>query len=291
MYKNYTKWIVIFLLPSFVLFCIVYLASLITMAGSSFTGWRIMSGADFVGLENYLKIFFHDRTFHKALVNTVIWVILQSTVHVAVGVTFALILAKKEFYWKFARTVYFIPNVISGAALGMLYLNMFNPQYGPVNALIRTMGIKDFDRNWFFDYHTAFFTVTMTWLPFAAVVSILCLAEIFSIPESILESARMDGAGDFKTNIHILLPMLRNIIGTCVVISAASMLKAFETIFMTTNGGPGNETVNLPLYLYKTAMLENQYGYANALGMIVTLMGIGVIIVIQKGFKMGESDV
>ncbi len=260
------------------------------MVGSSFTDWQLLSKQSFIGLNNYLKIFSEDGTFYKAALNTIIWVVLQATVHVAIGVTLALILSKKEFYWKFVRTVYFIPNIISGAALGMLYLTITNPQYGMINSLIKNIGFRNFDHNWFFDYNTAFFTVTMTWLPYAAVVTILCLAEISSIPDSLIESAKIDGAGSIRIDLSIVLPMLRNIVGTCVIIAATSMLQNFATIYMTTNGGPDIETTNLPLYIYKVSMLENNYGYANALGTLVTIMGVAIILIIQRSFRMGQSD-
>lgn len=283
-------WIAIFLIPSLLIFCMIYGASVITLFASSFTEWRLASKVEFVGLSNYINLF-SDDDFLKALSNTTIWALLQSTIHIVIGVTFALILAKKEFYWKFARTAYMIPNIISSAALGMVYLSIFNPKFGAVNSIIRALGVKDFEQNWFMDYSTAFFTVTMTWLPFAAIVSILILAEIGAIPESIMESAKIDGAGEFKTNIYIVLPLLRNIIGTCVIVAATSMLKNFDIIFMTTNGGPENTTLNLPLYIYKTSMLENNYGYANTIGAFLILLGIVMLVAISKTFKMGQSDI
>jgi raffinose/stachyose/melibiose transport system permease protein len=283
-------WIAIFLIPSLLIFCMIYGASVITLFASSFTDWRLASKVEFVGLSNYINLF-SDRDFLNALFNTTIWALLQSTIHIVIGVTFALILAKKEFYWKFARTAYMIPNIISSAALGMVYLSIFNPKFGAVNSIIRAFGVNDFKQNWFMDYSTAFFTITMTWLPFAAIVSILVLAEIGAIPESIIESAKIDGAGEFKTNLYIVLPLLRNIIGTCVIVAATSMMKNFDIIFMTTNGGPENTTLNLPLYIYKTSMLENNYGYANTIGAFLIMLGIVMLVVISKTFRIGQSDV
>ncbi|PYG88246.1 carbohydrate ABC transporter membrane protein 1 (CUT1 family) [Ruminiclostridium sufflavum DSM 19573] len=290
MEKKNRLWIAIFLLPSILIFCLIYGASVVTLFGSSFTEWKLASKLEFTGISNYVNLF-ADKNFLKALSNTVIWALLQSTIHIFIGVTFALILSKKEFYWKFARTAYMIPNIICSAALGMVYLSIFNPKFGAVNNIIRALGVEDFSQNWFMDYSSAFFTVTITWLPFAGVVAILVLAEIAAIPEAILESAKIDGAGEFKTNIYVVLPLLKNIIGTCVIVAATSMLKNFDIIFMTTNGGPGNTTLNLPLYIYKTSMLENNYGYANTIGAFLILLGIVMLIVINKAFKLGQSDI
>jgi raffinose/stachyose/melibiose transport system permease protein len=289
--RGSAKWIFLFILPSLILFSMVYVGSVVLMTGSAFTDWRLMSNASFVGLRNFVRMFSADAAFAKAFVNSCIWVFLQSTVHVAIGVVLALILAQREFYWKFIRTIYMIPNIISSAALGMLYAFIFKPRFGLVDSLIAlALRLPAYDHNWFYDYRTAFFTVSLTWVPFAAVVTILALSELSSIPASVLESARIDGAKTWQINVHILIPMMRNMIGTCVIVAATSMLKNFDTIYITTNGGPGNETVNLPLYIYKTAMLENNYGYANAIGVVVTLLGIAIIISVSRMFRIGVSD-
>lgn len=196
----------------------------------------------------------------------------------------------KEFYWKFARTVYMFPNIISGAAVGMLFLCMLNPEFGAVNSIARLFGNADYAQNWFMDYATAFFSVTMTWLPYAAVVTILILAEIAAIPESLFESARIDGASNLKINLYIIIPMLRNIIGTCVILAGTSMLQKMDIILMTTGGGPGNETMNLPIYIYKTALMDNNFGYSNSVG--VFLIGFGLIFVLlcRNLFRIGSSQ-
>ena len=88
----------------------------------------------------------------------------------------------------------------------------------------------------------------------------------------------------------IILPLLRNVIGTCVILAATSMLKEFEMIFLTTKGGPYNLTYNMPLYLYKTAMMSNNYGYANAIGTLLIGVGVVVVIVINTVFKFGQAE-
>ncbi|MGI6084734.1 MAG: carbohydrate ABC transporter permease [Acetivibrionales bacterium] len=281
----------LFILPTVILFCIVYAASLVIMVGSSFTDWSIGSKISFIGLSNYIKIITEDADFRRSLINTIIWIVLQSTIHIVIGVAFALILAKKEFYWKFARTSYMVPNIISGAAMGMLFLCILNPEFGAVNKFIESLGFVDFSKNWFMDYSTAFFSVTMTWLPYAAVITLLVLAEIASMSESIFESARIDGATEMQINLYITIPMLRNILGTCVIIAGTSMVQKLDIIMMTTGGGPGNTTMNLPVYIYKSALMDNNFGYANTLGVILVVIGICFVILTQKLFKFGKSDV
>lgn len=287
--KKNTKWIVLFLLPTIALFILIYVASLVILFGTSFTDWSIGSKISFIGLKNYIDLVAHDSDFSASFINTVLWIFLQSTVHVVIGLVFALILAKRDFYWKFARTVYMFPNIISSAALGMLFLVILNPDFGAVNGFFRLAGFKDFSQNWFMDYTTAFFTITMTWLPFAAVVTILILAEMAAISESIFEAAKVDGANELQTNIHITIPMLRNIIGTCAILAGTNMLQKLDIIMMTTNGGPGNRTLNLPMYIYLTALKDNRFGYANTQGVILIGIGLLTVLIISRMFKIGNS--
>jgi raffinose/stachyose/melibiose transport system permease protein len=283
-------YIALFLLPTIVLFLIVYAVSLVVLIGTSFTEWSTGTKPIFIGLGNYIKMFMDDSDFRRSLLNTGIWILLQSTVHVFIGVVFALILNMKQFYWKFARTVYMIPNIISGAAVGMLFLCILNPEFGAVNSIIRLFGVSDFSQNWFMDYGTSFLSVTMTWLPYAAIITMLILAEIAAISESLFESARIDGANEIQINLYIIVPMLRNIIGTSVILAGTSMLQKLDIIMMTTGGGPGNVTLNLPMYIYRTALMDNNFGYSNAIGVFLIVFGIALVMIYRGVFKIGKTN-
>jgi raffinose/stachyose/melibiose transport system permease protein len=117
------------------------------------------------------------------------------------------------------------------------------------------------------------------------------LAGIQSVPQELLEAARIDGATQMQIDLLITLPLVRNMLGTSVIIAATSMLREFELIFLTTNGGPGSTTLNLPLYLYKTSLNENNYGYANMMGVILIVLGVLIVFTINKVFRMDEADV
>lgn len=121
-------------------------------------------------------------------------------------------------------------------------------------------------------------------------IIILVLVGVLSIPEDVVEAAKIDGATDMQINMKIRLPLIRTIIGTCEILAATSMLREFELIYLTTNGGPGDTTLNLPLYLYKTSMTDNNYGYANMMGVILIIAGVIVVSAINRLFKMNEAD-
>ncbi len=288
--KKHRLAIILFLLPTVLLFLLVYGYPIATVIVTSFFSWKASSPLEFVGLGNYIKAFTADETMLTSFVNTGIWVLLQSTVHVCIGVTFAYILSRKRRGWKFFRTAFMIPNVISMSALGLIFLNIFNPEYGLINALVRPFMGQDFYHVWYFDTSTAFFTVTLSWLLYAGLISVLALSGIMSVPEEVLEAAVIDGASGFQIDMMVTFPLLRTTLGTAIILAATSMLREFELIYLTTNGGPGSMTMNLPLYLYKTAVLENNYGYANMIGTTLIVLGILAVILINKVFRMNESD-
>ncbi|WP_105614432.1 carbohydrate ABC transporter permease [Vallitalea okinawensis] len=289
--KKRNLYIAIFLMPAIIIFVIIYLIPVYNVITTSFLEWNLFVGdKTFIGLDNYINAFTNDSLFMASLKNTLIWVVLQGTFHVGLGTMVALFLADKPKMWKFMRVSYMLPNMISGAAFAIILLNIYNPEIGLINQFISFLGVENFQQNWFFDTSTAFFAVTMTWLPYAGLVAILVLAEIMSIPTSLYEAAAIAGATKFQQKLYVTLPLLKNIIGTCVLISATSMLKEFEHIYLTTNGGPGSTTLSLPLYLYKTALIENNYAYANTMGTILVIIGFLIIFVINKLFVLGHSD-
>jgi raffinose/stachyose/melibiose transport system permease protein len=188
---------ILFILPTLMLFILVVRGPAGRAAGNLGHQLEDRRHAGFQRLSNYAELFTADRSFSQALVNNIVWIALQGTVHVAIGVLFGLILARRPFYWKFARTCYMIPSIISSAAMGMLFLCMFNAQFGFVNTLITLVSGKSCTQNWFMSYDTAFLTVTLTWLPYAGLTSLLVLYGNHLIDSGILER-HVDGADSLQ---------------------------------------------------------------------------------------------
>lgn len=283
------RWIAIFLAPGLLLFMFIFLISIVQLGATSFTDWTIGVSPKFAGVKNYIYLFTEDKEFQRSIWNTIVWIVLQSTIHVCIGTTLALILRRKKWYTNFMRGVFMIPNIISSAALGMLFLCIMNPQFGMINNIIRAVTGTDFSQNWFLGANTAFLSVTLTWLPYAGLVTILVMAEMASIPGDVYEAAKVDGATEFQIDIKIVLPLMRNIIGTGTVLAATSMLQKLDIIMMTTNGGPAGKTMNMPMYLYQTALTDNNYGLANAQGVILITMGLIVVGVIRGIYRMDKE--
>lgn len=290
MIKHKNLWYTAMLIPTMLVFTLIFLYPTVNVVITSFTEWKLLTPRHFVGFDNYIRLFTRDRGFHIALRNTGLWVLLECTVHVGLGISMALLLYKQPRGWKLMRTAYYMPNVVSTSARAMMFANVFSPSHGLLNSILRLVLGQDYMRNWLNDPSTAFASVTSTWIFFAGLVMLIVLSDIVSIPDSILEAARIDGATKGQIDRMIVLPLSRNAISTCVIISATAKLKEFEMIYLTTGGGPGNLTYNLPLMVYKNAMVSSNYGYANAIGTLLIVMGFVVVLALSSVFKIGGGD-
>lgn len=228
--------------PTLVMFALVYLGPMILALVSSFTKWDGMQSMRFIGLENYVKIF-RDSVFHASLWHTLFWAFLAVAVHVPFGVLVALVLKRKRRGWRFTRSVFMLPNIISRSALALMFVFIYKPDMGILNMLLKSVGLEHLTRNWLVDSQTAFLSVTNIWLWYAAVITLIVLAELSSISSEIEDAARIDGATAKQVDWYIYLPLLRRAIGTGAIVAVTSVFKEFESIYMTTNGEIGRAHV------------------------------------------------
>ena len=283
--KNKKIWIFLFTIPCMILFALVYAAPIITVFYTSLCDYTAFNSPAFQGIKNFITIF-SDSDLICSIRNTLLWVVLQSTIHVGVGLAMALVLRRKPKGWKFARTAYMIPNIIPTAATGVMFTLLLNPMFGIVKPIMDFLGI-DYAMvpNLFGNSRYAFWTVTATWILYSGFNTIIFLAEMGAVSKEIYEAAAIDGATPWQADRYITLPLMRNVCGTCVTLASVAMVSQFDIIYMTTKGGPGTSTLNLPIYLYKAATLENNYGKANAVGVVQIIIGITLVILIKGLFR------
>lgn len=282
-------WIIVFLAPTLILFSLVYLGPMVLAIGSSFTKWDGMRAMRFIGVDNYINIF-KDSVFHASLRHTLLWALLAVCVHVPFGVIIALVLKRRRKGWRFVRSAFMLPNIISRSALALMFVFMYKPDVGILNALLKAIGLEGLTRNWLVDSKTALFSVTNIWLWYAAVITLITLAELCSISPEIEEAARIDGATSWQLDWYINLPLMRRAIGTGAIIAVTSVFKEFECIYMTTNGGPGDSTMTISVMMVNKIIQSNQYGYANALGIMLLILGVIVMLLCNKLFRMDRED-
>ena len=284
--KNY-KWIYLFLLPTVIIFLMFYMVPIIQVFVTSFTSWDGFNSPKFNGLNNYINLFKGDA-FLISLKNLLAWGLIAMTLHVGFGTLVAFILYNKPVGWRFTRAVFMVPNVISAAAWAMIYRFIFNNDFGVLNRIIRFFN-PDFNVTWFYSSPWAFWSITLTWLFYAVIVTLVVLGDLMNIPQEWIEAAKIDGAEGWKLVRYIQLPLCRDAIGTSIICSLTARITMYEQISLTTAGGPGDDTMSLSILLVNNLM-DYRYGRANAIGVIMFIIGLLVLAVINKAFRMNESD-
>ena len=283
-YRKNLLWIYLFMLPSLVIFLMFYLVPIITVVTTSFTKWDGFNSPVFTGFTNYMRLF-NSSLFIESLLNLLGWSLIAMTLHVGYGVLVAFVLFKKPFGWEFTRTVFMIPNVISAAAWAMIYKYFFRDDIGILNTVLRLI-----DHNlhiaWFYEAPYAFWAITITWLFYAVVVTLIMLGDLMAIPDTLHEAAIIDGASTWQIITQIDLPLCRNAIGTGVICSVTARIAMFEAVYLTTNGA-GN-TMTIPLILFR-ALQDSNYAYANANAVLLLVIGLFTLWAVNKVFRMNES--
>ncbi len=275
------------MLPTVIIFVMFYLVPVLQVFITSFTSWDGFNAPKFNGISNYVNLF-QRGAFLISLKNLLAWSLIAMTLHVGFGTLVAFILFRKPWGWKFTRAVFMIPNVISAAAWAMMYRFIFNNDFGVLNYIIRLFD-PDFQVQWFYSSPYAFISVTLTWLFYAVIVTLVVLGDLMNIPQEWIEAAKIDGAGTWQLIRNIQLPLCRNAIGTSVILSLTSRITMYEQIALTTAGGPGDDTMSLSMMLVNS-VTDYKYGQANAIGVMMFLIGLVVLVVVNRAFRMNESD-
>lgn len=288
--NKHWKEITLFLLPVLVLFGVYFIYPLGFVIVTSFTKWNGIGKMDFQGLTNYIRLF-KDETFRLSFRNNIAWALILGFIQIPLAAGMAMILARKPKGWKTFRTVYFLPNVISQVALAMMWLAIYNAEFGILNSLLNAVGLEQLAHNWLGEMETAFPAVIVQQIFYIGYFMIVILASRMGIPDSFYEAAEIDGANVFYQELYITLPMLRGILITTITLAMAYGMRHFESTYLMTNGGPAHSTSVMGIVLYRDLGALN-YGEANAIGTILIIAG-GAFIAAMRWFfsrNLNASD-
>ena len=289
LYSN--KWVILSLvLPGLCLFVFAILAPICLSVYYGFTNYSGMGSYQFVGWENY-KNLFHDAAFGTSLRNSLLlaigFIFIQHPLAMIVAAVLDKLGGKGE---NFFRCVYFIPNVISVAVIAYLWKFIYNPDFGLLNNIIKAFGGKG-DINWF-NYDTAIWAVliVLIWHGFGWGM-LIYYTGIKNIDPVLYEAAAIDGATQIQTFFKITLPQMKPVIQVNVTMAVISALKQMETVYLLTNGGPGNSTQFAANYLYQQAFKAYKYGYGNAIGVVFIIICLLVTVILNKIFEEREAKI
>jgi ABC-type sugar transport system permease subunit len=242
--------------------------------------------APFNGLHYYDYAFHVDPFFSQALTNTIKYVAISVPVNLVVSFPIALGLSRIERLRALFRTSFFIPVVASAVAVSLVWLPIYDPQSGWLNALMGRIGLPT--EAWLQDPSTALWSVmaAAVWQDLGYNI-IIFLAGLQSIPTDFYDAARVDGAGPWSRLCRITLPLMQRTIAFVLVLTVISYMQEFTHIQVMTNGGPINSSNVLVLYIYQTAFGSNPLlGYASA--MAVVLLGIILVITLAQLYLLRQ---
>lgn len=277
--RRNTPGILLFLLPVLTLYVMYFLWPLGFIFVTSTLKWNGVSPPEFLGAGNYIDNF-RNSTFLLSLKNNIIWLFSNGILQIGMAAVVALILARRPRGWRFLRTVYFLPNVISQVAIAMMWRALYNAEYGAINQFLVKIGLEHLTRNWLGEIGTALPAVIVQQIFYIGYFMIIILASVMTIPDSLYEAAEIDGASVLQQELHITIPMIKEILVTAVTLAMAYGLRHFEATFLLTDGGPANRTSVLGIMLYKR-LGALRYGRAASISATLVILGLIMIVLIR----------
>ncbi|WMT40080.1 sugar ABC transporter permease [Paenibacillus sp. D2_2] len=238
----------------------------------SFSKWDVITGVEsiqFVGLDNF-KAIFHDDLFYQSLKVTFIFALVSVPLYQVASLLMALLLNMRTRGMKFFRLIYFMPSVIPAVATSMMWVMIFNPEYGILNQALSWFGIQG--PAWLQDPSYALGALIVMGLWGVGNTIIIYLSGLQGVPEDLYEAGELDGAGVFRRFFSITLPMITPTIFFNLIMGIIGGFQYFTQAFVMTNGGPLNSTLFYNLYLYNKAFKEFDMGYASALSWILFMI-------------------
>ncbi|KQM83565.1 carbohydrate ABC transporter permease [Agromyces sp. Leaf222] len=278
--------ILVLLGPALLVYTLVMLVPIFWSLGYTVFEGNPITGFEFVGLNNFATLF-TDPKIADALVFTLKYAVVLTIAQVGFGYLLALIYV----FWlrkasSLIRTLAFFPVVLPTVAVALLFQELFKiaPQNGLVNDLLNLVGIQSVD--WFASPDTAFLVlILMDLWRSMGFYAVLLYAGLVDIPDDLFESARLDGASGWRLVRHIVIPLSLPVLLSSIIFSVNGTLKVFDSVLALTNGGPGNTTTPLTLYMYQTSFTYGEYGYGSSIALLLTIICLLVTIFIFRSSR------
>lgn len=264
-----------FILPNFLGFAALTLLPVLALFYLAFTNWNVFGVAEWTGTANFRRMW-SDASFWTALRNTVYYAVFHIPLTLVAALGLALLLNRRLRGVSFFRTVAFFPYITSIVAIAVVWNQLFSPEFGPVNAFLRGIGV-DNPPGWTTsgDWSMPAVILVGTWR-YMGYYMLLFLAGLQTIPAQLYEAAEIDGASPWQRFVNVTLPGLRHTTFFVTVMLTIESFKVFDLILVMTQGGPGQSTLVLSQYIYQKGFVENQFGYASAVSIVLFAVCFGV---------------
>lgn len=279
------RWFYLLIAPWIVGFVLFQGGPLLAVVVLAFADWPLGGVPRFVGTE-HLRALPLDPLFVRSLWNTAYYAAGLVPLGLATGLGLALLLRRPRPGIRLARTIVFLPAVLSGVAMALLWGWVFNPRFGLANQLLALVGVDG--PGWLFSQAWAMPTLILMGLWGSGVNMVVYLAALEGIPRELHEAAQLDGAGRWRRFRHVTWPLVSPVTFYLGVVNLVGAFQVFTPTYVLTRGGPDNATLTLPLYLYQTAFTYGRLGYAAALALAL-LVCVGLLALVQ--FRVLERRV
>ncbi|MBJ9988033.1 carbohydrate ABC transporter permease [Paenibacillus sp. S28] len=285
----------LFILPWFMGLLLFTLGPMLFSFVLSFSKWDIITGIgsiEFVGLDNF-KAIFHDELFYQSLKVTFIFALVSVPLYQIVSLLIALLLNMRTRGMKLFRLIYFMPSVIPAVAVSMMWIMIFNPEYGILNRALGWFGIQG--PAWLQDPSYALGALIVMGIWGVGNTIIIYLSGLQGVPEELHEAAQLDGAGSIRRFFSVTMPMISPTIFFNLIMGIIGGFQYFTQAFVMTNGGPLNSTLFYNLYLYNKAFVNYEMGYASALSWILFAIILFFTLIVIRSSSMwvyynGDDD-
>jgi multiple sugar transport system permease protein len=247
----------------------------------TFHKWNIIAPMEYTGLTNYIRLF-SDATFWKSLGNTLIFLVIHIPLQIVVALIIAEILNQNLKFRGFFRAAFFLPVVVSGVVVTILWQQLYGFDVGLLNRLLMKIGLSKV--GWLTDPNLAMSSIAImaTWKNVGLYI-ILFLVGLQTVPNHYYEAADLEGASRMQKFFKITIPMINPTIFMVVILSTIGGFSLFIEPYVMTGGGPLNSTISAVLYIYKQGFTYYHMGYASTLGLFFAVI-ILLVVVIQKKF-------
>ena len=273
----------LFASPWIVGFLVFFLGPMVWSLFMAFTNYDLFSWR-FTGLANLRRLLFFDNLVPHALVVTTKYALMSVPLHLVVGFFLAVLLNQRVKALGIWRTIFYLPSVLSGVAIIILWMLILSPEFGLLNSVLLYLGIKG--PNWLGSPQTALPSLVMISLWGVGSSMLIYLAGLQGIPSELYDAAKVDGANDLQRVLHVTIPMMSPVIFFNLVMGIIGSLQTFDTAFIATHGGPAYSTYLYMLHLFTIAFEELKMGYAS---MLAWILFIYIMLLTLLVFRFGAA--
>lgn len=269
----------------------VYIPVIANCVYSFFRLSSYSAGMKFVGLDNYIR-FFHNESLGIMLRNNLLYCVISLIVQVGFGTVIALLLESKLASSRFRnafRNIWYIPALISLTAVGLMFTFIYEPNLGLLNSAFKALGLTSMTQSWLGDSKIAIYCIiAMSQWQYTGYITLLMVVAFQNVSPDYIEAASIDGAGPVRRAISVVLPLAKEQLLVCSIITVIGAFKLFTEVYSTTAGGPGNSTQVLGLFLYQNAFLHDDLGMAAVTGVFIFVITMVLSVIQLKVSRSGE---